>query len=78
MKKCPKCGRYMTQGSPHSEGYIYQWECHGCGYNEPVGRTADSDGSPTMFSRREREQLDWQRYLNSDHHHDLIKYLTNN
>jgi len=39
MKKCPKCGRWMTQGSPHADGDAYQWECH-CGYIERVSREA--------------------------------------
>ena len=43
MKKCPKCGRYMTQGSPHGDGYVYQWECR-CGYIEPVGREPEGAG----------------------------------
>lgn len=51
MKKCPRCGTWMTQGSPHSEGYIYQWECHRCGYIEPVGRPPDGDGSPAYNTR---------------------------
>lgn len=36
MMHCPKCNREMTCGAPHSEGYAYQWECHGCGYILPV------------------------------------------
>jgi ribosomal protein S27AE len=49
MKKCPKCGSMMTMGSPHSDGDIYQWECHYCGYIEGVGRQPDGDGSPTTY-----------------------------
>jgi ribosomal protein S27AE len=37
VKKCPKCGTVMTQGAPHADGDIYQWECHNCGYIERVG-----------------------------------------
>jgi hypothetical protein len=36
--KCPKCGNKMTQGAPHCDGYIYQWECHCCGKVIGVGR----------------------------------------
>lgn len=34
--KCPKCGAKMIAGAPHSEGHIYQWECHNCGMIIPV------------------------------------------
>lgn len=30
-QECPKCGRPMTQGAPHADGDIYQWECR-CGH----------------------------------------------
>lgn len=36
---CPNCGRTMTQGAPHDESYVSQWECHGCGHIEPVYRS---------------------------------------
>lgn len=36
MKKCPRCGSEMSIGSPHDEIYIYQYECHNCGYIEGV------------------------------------------
>jgi transposase-like protein len=29
--KCPECGSEMTQGAPHVEGDVIQWECHRCG-----------------------------------------------
>lgn len=44
MKKCPKCGTLMTQGSPHADGDAYQWECHNCGYIERVGREPQGVG----------------------------------
>ena len=28
-------------GAPHADGDAYQWECHGCGYIERVGRQAE-------------------------------------
>ncbi len=36
MKKCPNCGGWMSCGAPHDPSYIYQWECHHCGYIIPV------------------------------------------
>lgn len=39
--ECPKCGRTMTIGAPHSEGDKYQYECLGCGHVIPVGRTEE-------------------------------------
>lgn len=28
---CPKCGKQMTQGSPHVSYPCRQWECRHCG-----------------------------------------------
>ena len=36
--KCPKCGSPMTQGAPHDEAYVGQWECHRCGTIIPIYR----------------------------------------
>jgi hypothetical protein len=33
--KCPKCGREMTQGVPHDDNAISQWECL-CGYIQSI------------------------------------------
>jgi len=33
---CPKCGREMQIGSPHDDGWIYQYECS-CGCIIGVG-----------------------------------------
>lgn len=30
--KCPKCGAEMQKGSPHDDGWVFQWECPRCGY----------------------------------------------
>ena len=35
---CPKCGGVMTEGVPHSEGYVRQWECHNCGKIIPIAK----------------------------------------
>lgn len=40
---CPKCNSQMTQGAPHYEGYIYQWECHCCGHIIGVGPGEDNN-----------------------------------
>lgn len=38
-KKCPRCGRPMPVGAPHSDGAIAQYECRGCNVYIPTPAT---------------------------------------
>jgi len=40
-EKCPYCGGYRSRGAPHDPGYIYQWECLGCGRIEGVSKSSE-------------------------------------
>ena len=33
---CPKCDHEMQIGSPHDDGWMYQYECDNCGYIKGV------------------------------------------
>ena len=44
--ECPRCGKQMSQGSPHADDAVSQWECYGpggCGYIESVYPSTDEE-----------------------------------
>jgi hypothetical protein len=42
--RCPECGREMQQGSPHDDGWRFQWECYSCGYIQgSIGYKGDEE-----------------------------------
>ena len=60
VKKCPKCGRYMTPYLQSNFGYVsVLWSCH-CGYSKEIGDaradyiTTDSEGGTTKRFRKLR------------------------
>ena len=49
LKRCPKCGAYMSSHLGYKFGYVYtDWICS-CGYFESTGSTSCTYSDKTVF-----------------------------
>ena len=52
LKRCPKCGAYMTPHLGYKFGYVYtDWTCS-CGYFESTGSTSTTYSDNTAVTLR--------------------------